>query len=49
MNWKELLKKVNTKKYAIITNVKEEVKFKSNFKNWYESHAFLLYSCNLYI
>lgn len=44
MKWKELLKKVNTKKYAIITNVKEEVKFKSNFKNWYESHAFLLYA-----
>lgn len=45
MKWKETLSKVNTKKYAVITGIKENIKLTSCFKNFYMNHKVLFYIC----
>lgn len=45
MKWKEILNKVNTKKYAVITGIKENIKLTSCFKNFYMNNKVLFYIC----
>lgn len=45
MKWKEILNKVNTKKYAVITGIKENIKLTSCFKNFYMNNKALFYIC----
>ena len=45
MRWKEILNKVNTKKYAVITGIKENIKLTSCFKNFYMNNKALFYIC----
>lgn len=45
MKWKEILNKVNTKKYAVITGIKENIKLTSCFKNFYMDNKALFYIC----
>lgn len=45
MKWKEILNKVNTKKYAVITGIKENIKLTSCFKNFYMHNKALFYIC----
>lgn len=45
MKWKEILDKVNTKKYAVITGIKENIKLTSCFKNFYMNNKVLFYIC----
>lgn len=45
MKWKEILNKVNTKKYAVITGIKENIKLTSCFKNFYMDNKVLFYIC----
>lgn len=45
MKWKEILNKVNTKKYAVITGIKENIKLTSCFKNFYMNNKAPFYIC----
>ena len=49
MKWKEILNKVNTKKYAVITGIKENIKLTSCFKNFYMDNKALFYICLILI
>lgn len=49
MKWKEILNKVNTKKYAVITGIKENIKLTSCFKNFYMNNKVLFYICLAFI
>lgn len=49
MKWKDIINKTNTKKYAVITKIKENICLNSTFEKFYKNNTVLFWICCIII